>query len=391
MKPGSQPYLTTITPLRGIAALLVVIYHSSFWIGPLFPVGYSEFIESSWLWVDFFFVLSGFILSYAYENYIKKGITRKGFIKYMGSRFARVYPLYFVTTIWAFICAELLFHYATSIDPILAGVLDTRALPACLLMVQSMHTGFFTAPLNTPGWSLSTEWWAYVIFPFLLPFFISLKDWRKFAGVVLLVVSFILIKYLLGPISYAHSTTLNVMTDFGFLRCLAGFFSGMLLHTFFKHRSGYAIMKRDWFFVISSAALLVSMHFGLMDIAVVCFFPIIIISAAYNQTGIKRILDTKLFQRLGDWSFSIYMVHIPIFMIYILIKILKKPDLIADVSRLMIQKPDYIQNLVMTIVLVAIVLFISAIFYRFLEVPARNYFNKLFKTKKPKILFGTDS
>ncbi|MEO8862105.1 MAG: hypothetical protein ABI358_11815 [Ginsengibacter sp.] len=54
------------------------------------------------------------------------------------------------------------------------------------------------------------------------------------------------------------------------------------------------------------------MHFGVVDIIIIAFFPFILLPAAYNNTELKRILDIRALQRLGDWSFSIYMVHIPI-------------------------------------------------------------------------------
>jgi peptidoglycan/LPS O-acetylase OafA/YrhL len=72
------------------------------------------------------------------------------------------------------------------------------------------------------------------------------------------------------------------------------------------------------------------MHFGIMDILIVAFFPVIILAAAYNQTAVKRTLDTRMLQRLGDWSFTIYMVHMPIIHIFLIFRVLKKPAMYAD-------------------------------------------------------------
>ena len=58
MNTPARPYLTTLTPLRGIAALLVVIFHSNLMLMPFLPMGSRHFIWAGWLWVGFFFVLS---------------------------------------------------------------------------------------------------------------------------------------------------------------------------------------------------------------------------------------------------------------------------------------------------------------------------------------------
>ncbi len=387
MQTKSQPYLTTLTPLRGIAALLVVIFHCNLMFVPFLPPGYTEFLNSGWLWVDFFFVLSGFIMCYAYGKYFQKGVSKSAYKKYIGARFARVYPLHFITAIWAFVCAVLIVHFASHLDPFFAAIFNPKALPACLLLIQSMHI-YLTAPLNTPSWSLSTEWWAYMIFPFLVPYFIRLKNAGKLFTALFIIAFYIFLRYVLGPISmpaFRPGPTLNVLTDFGFFRCLAGFFVGMLLFTFYEHRAGYSVLKRDWFFVISFMGVIAAMHFGIMDIIIVGFFPFILIAAAYNETRIKRILDTKLLQRFGDWSFSIYMVHVPIIFSFTVYSVYKKPSLFSSFADLGSGKPNYIFGVIMCLLILLLTLSIAAIFYRFIEIPSRNYFNKVFNTKHKEI------
>jgi peptidoglycan/LPS O-acetylase OafA/YrhL len=176
-----------------------------------------------------------------------------------------------------------------------------------------------------------------------------------------------------------------MLTDFGFLRCLAGFFTGMLLFTFYEHGSGFNIIKRDWFFAISVIGLFAAMHFGVMDIIIVVFFPLIIISAACNQTAVKRILDTKVLQRLGDWSFTIYMVHIPIIFTFYTYYVIKNHALFADLQKLFAQKPNYMENAGMCLMIIALTLIVASLTYRFVEVPTRNYLNKAFSTKKPRV------
>jgi peptidoglycan/LPS O-acetylase OafA/YrhL len=279
---------------------------------PMFAPGEAKFIRSGWLWVDFFFILSGFIITYVYGNIFKESI-KAGYWKYIGARFARIYPLHLFTLVWSLACTLLILYYANTLHPFFATIYDPAAVPACLLLIQSLHL-YIATPLNAPSWSLSTEWWTYMIFPFLVPYFSRIKISGKILTFLFIIGVYVVIKYLLGPIAQPFPggpPTLNVIVDFGIFRCLAGFLSGMLLFEIYRERTGYAILKRSWCFVIMFVGILLVMHFGLDDLLLVLlFFPLTILTAAYNDTRVKRILDTPFLQRLGDWSFSIYMVHI---------------------------------------------------------------------------------
>ena len=73
--------------LRGIAACAVILFHSSFNFGSE-PI---SFVKNSYLFVDFFFILSGFVMSYAYKNKIAQGLS---FSNYILLRLGRIYPLH---------------------------------------------------------------------------------------------------------------------------------------------------------------------------------------------------------------------------------------------------------------------------------------------------------
>ena len=384
MNSRPQAYITTLTPLRGIAAIFVVIFHVNAAFAPFVPPNSTQLVQRGWLWVDFFFILSGFIISYTYTSYFENGTKFSDFKKYLGARFARVYPLNFITAIWCFILALVLHHYATSIQPAAYDMVNPNALPACLLLINSMHV-YTNPPLNVPSWSLSTEWWVYLVFPLIIPVFARLKKNGKIVALLVIIGLYIFLKYVLGPVSVEGKgdASISMTADFGFLRCLIGFMSGMLLYEFYKSRDGYSLFKNSWCFVLLFFCVLAGLHFAVMDILVVALFPLVLLSAAYNETTAKRVLNTRLFQRLGDWSFSIYMVHTPIMLTLISLQIKKNPDLLA-LSKKVVQ-PDYGKNVVACIVVLVLTLLISAFTYRFIEIPMRNYLNKLFKTKQPKI------
>lgn len=386
MTSKTLPYLTTLTPLRGIAALLVVVFHSNLMLMAFMPPGHTHFIENGWLWVDFFFILSGFIMSYVYGHKFQSGVAGPEYRRYLGARFARVYPLHLFTLVWAVICCTAIVRWASSLDPFFADMFNPRAAPASLLLIQAMHL-YRAAPLNTPSWSLSTEWWVYMIFPLLVPFFSQLKMVGKLATAIVLVAFYIVLRYGLGPMAapFPGHPTLNMVADFGIFRCLAGFLLGMLV--FELYRTGWAstVLKHSWSFVVFFGGSLLAMHLGIMDIVVVAFFPFILLTAAYNQTTIKRLLDARMLQRLGDWSFSIYMVHVPLALIFIAYRVRQQPDRYADFMKVISAPRNYQEGAIICVILVSLTLCVAALTYRFLEVPARNYLNSQFETRRKRI------
>lgn len=385
MEHTNKTYLTTLTPLRGIAALLVVIFHSNLQF-PFMPEGYTQLISSSWLWVDFFFILSGFVIAYVYSREFNQALNRQSYWKYIGARFARVYPLHLFTLLWALVVSIIIRNMATSLDPFFAAIFNPGAAPACLLFIQSLNL-YITAPLNTPSWSLSTEWWVYMIFPLIVPFFGRLTMRGKLLTLAGIIGFYLLLKYVLGPLeSFDGSPSINMITKFAIFRCLAGFLLGMLLHSFYQSRSGYKMLNNSWWFIVFSLATLTAMHFGTEELVIVALFPFVLLSAAYNTGGVKKILDKRPLQKLGDWSFSIYMVHMPISFTLDIWEVKKDPGIYKDFMAFISRTPDYNHGLVMCVMLVVLTLLVAPLTYHYLEVPARNYLNRLFAPKAQKVV-----
>lgn len=382
----SKRYLTTLTPLRGIAALLVVIFHSNLMAVAFLPPGYTSFVSNGWLWVDFFFILSGFIIFYVYGKDFQEGIQRKYYWKYIGARFARVYPLHFFTLIWCSVCTIIVISLASGLDPFIAGIFNLKAIPASLVMLQSIHL-FNMTPLNTPSWSLSTEWWVYMLFPFLVPFFLRLSSFGRSITFLLIVATYVFIRYYINPMGFngeGAGPTINVTFDFGLLRCLAGFLLGMLLYVLYETRFGFNVFKHDATFLIVSLAVILGLHFGVDEFIILFLFPIVILCASFNESAVKKFLDLRPLQRLGDWSFSIYMVHVPLIFLLWIYQVKKEPAIFADFIKLGQRPPDYVLGVVVCIVLVTTTLIIAALTYRYVEVPARNYLNHRFTKPKDK-------
>ncbi|GAA4394798.1 acyltransferase [Nibrella viscosa] len=386
------PYLTTLTPLRGIAALLVVIFHSNLLLSSFVNPEQTLFVKNGWLWVDFFFVLSGFVLAHAYGPSFQQQVTWRSYNRYLLARFARVYPLHFVT-LWA--AAAVILVIRSMADAMPDGTLpymqDLKAIPASLFLVQSLHL-YDWPMLNTPSWSLSTEWWVYMLFPLLVGPFFRLGGLGKvltMAGIVGLYLG--LMYYIVPHFGNRFYTkpgelnppSINTMADWGLIRCLAGFLLGMFCYELYRSRWAADLLKSGWAFLLFAVGVCVAMHFGIHQLLIVALFPFVILTAAYNHDFVKRLLDTWPLQRLGDWSFSIYMVHMPlIYTLWTIIILPQNRKMFFSFQALMAAKRP--PGELMCLLLVGLTLAVAALTYRYVEVPARNYINNRFGYRREK-------
>ncbi len=92
--------LPLLTPLRGIAALIVVLFHARLLLFPQWMesiAGHTQLIENGYLWVDLFFILSGLVLAHVYGEAFARTPRTIGYGRFLWLRLTRVYPLYLVT------------------------------------------------------------------------------------------------------------------------------------------------------------------------------------------------------------------------------------------------------------------------------------------------------
>jgi peptidoglycan/LPS O-acetylase OafA/YrhL len=157
----------SLTPLRGVAACLVVVYH----VLENYPVLQaragliSEVIAKFYLWVDFFFILSGYVIAIAYGKGLESAQMTQRF-HFLLLRIARLYPLHIVT-LFAMILLDIAVASASG-GSTLPFSLKSRSLatiPSHFLLIHSIgiHDGL---SWNMPSWSISCEWVAYICFAF---------------------------------------------------------------------------------------------------------------------------------------------------------------------------------------------------------------------------------
>jgi len=384
----TTPYLSNLTPLRGIAALLTVIFHVDLFLGGgniLLKFKDSFLINRMYLMVDFFFVLSGFIMCHVYAKRFMTSVSKNEFKRFTIARFARVYPLHLFTLLYCILLYGV-FLLAGGVDtsPMSLVSNDFKTIPSHLLLLHSMNVNeWFT--WNNASWSISTEWWMYMLFPFLVKPFSKLNAIGRIVIVLGCFGGYLLITYVIIPIVTVPASipfvavnpadlTIDVSYQYGFLRCLFGFVLGMMVYQGYQEQFAKKIMGSGSTFLILTLGLGLCLHFAVPDVLSVAFFPLMLLSAAYGSPKMDGFFGTKPMQRIGDWSFSIYLVHQPIaYTIVTIMSYLNPPN--PNVPAGPPPPIDMLTGWIICVIFVAFTLLVSYLTYRFVEVPARNWIN----------------
>jgi peptidoglycan/LPS O-acetylase OafA/YrhL len=295
----------SLTGLRGLAALYVVWFH---FVDPTsFSSSYRTFVAHGYLAVDLFFVLSGLVMAMNYKHMFGSGWSWASYVKFLGRRIARVYPLYVGATLFAY----LMFRWSNPPGGLRYGSLG-RMLDLNLIMVQSW--GFTRAfSLDMPAWSISAEWAAYLIFPLLLiPTLFRKPLYGWFAGALS---AAMLATMCLLPNTIRHSSDSARLLDFAnytfglpVVRCISEFILGLLTFRVSGTAFGRRVQGR-WFSVSIWIVLLVLLVTPKTDLAVVLAYPLLLLSLLSKIHIPARILSSSPFETLGILSYGIYLLH----------------------------------------------------------------------------------
>ena len=314
----SKNHYEILDGLRGVASIMVVAFHvlESYTGGNRLV----QIINHGYLAVDFFFLLSGFVVAYAYDDRWGK-MTLWDFCK---RRLIRLQPMIIMGSI---IGGALFYFQASGIFPLIGGtpvwkmllvmVIGCTLIPLPVSMDirgwQEMH------PLDGPAWSLFFEYIANLLYALVIR-----KLSKKALGVLVFLFACLLIHYLLmGPTGdLIGGWTLNeAQLNIGFTRLLFPFFAGVLLR-----RMGKLIRIKGAFWLCSLVIVVIlsvpriggSGHLwmnGLYEsFAVIILFPLIISIGAGSE--IKNRRSIKACKFLGDISYPLYITHYPLIYIY---------------------------------------------------------------------------
>jgi len=366
------PYLSNLTPLRGIAALLVAVFHFEMAIARFVPAKQTMFFEKSYLMVDLFFVMSGFIILHVYGDSFMQSITKINLRKFIVARFARIYPLHFFSLM-------LLVILVVAFSP--AGtypnLIETPAsIPTSIFLLHSYYIHKIYT-WNIPSWSISAEWAAYIIFP-LLALFINKKKAIAVVTLILFVAAaYLSIMYLLprrNPlypfIPVPHN--LNTTYDYGFLRGIAGFIIGMIVYKAYQLPSCKNIFQKDVSAVLIIAFVIAALHYAINDAWCVILFAAMVLAFACNGSYLQKACNNRIAGYIGDISYSIYLMQI--FLQEPFSKGLRLPGTIGFGRGK--QNIDFSSGLMYCILYLLLLIGISSITYYTIEQPCRKYINR---------------
>jgi peptidoglycan/LPS O-acetylase OafA/YrhL len=360
--PDSRAYFVALESLRGIAAIVVVIIHAP-WLNPLSK---TNFFQNGGLMVDMFFVLSGFVISYSYGKRLGNFAEVR---RFMLLRLARLYPLH-LAFLLVFLGIEFSRYAAQQAGVPMANppfqVNSFAALLENLLLLHAMGLQP-DVTFNAASWSISTEFYAYLLFAMLVTL-IGFR--RRFIVIAVALIAVSVVQLLNGGQTMLPDTAI----PFAFFRCVAGFFLGALTYQIYAHARPPQL--GDWYVTITAVmliALMTSPLTGYWSYAVPVATAALILSLAlYPASHIAQMLCVKPLIWLGKVSYSTYMVHSAV--LWFLRRVISRAfHLISNEGAetgLIQTRP--LLAVAMLALYVALVLLLSQFTYKLIEAPGRD-------------------
>ncbi len=368
-----RKHFAGLESLRGLAALCVVLYHVT-WLNPTSDLG---LVRNGPVMVDFFFVLSGFVIAHAYGHKIR-GV--RDLAAFMFLRLGRLYPLH-IAMLLVFLGFELLKLHGEAAASYSAAtpafsVNTPEAFIANLFLVQAVGTKFCYT-FNIPAWSISAELYTYLLFAMLsVPR--AAADRRGVVSAGIAAAAFIVLET--RPFG-------DAVCDYTLVRCLFGFFTGV---TTYRIYAGIDAARRadlggaaGWLQAFLVAALVVALSLGPTSgydaVFTFAFAPLIFATAIARGGPIQSFLHSRALLWLGRVSFSLYLVHSALNRI--IAKILMGP--FGFESRLPLNGEDlqiltdWRTGAVALTIYLVLVMASSAVTYRFVEVTGRQLSKRL--------------
>ena len=314
----TKPHYHLLDGLRGVAALMVIWYHV--FEGYAFAGGTTiDTFNHGYLAVDFFFLLSGFVIGYAYDDRWGKNFTMKDFIK---RRLIRLHPM----VIMGAVVGAITFYIQGSVQ------WDGTHIGISMVMLSLLCTIFFIPampgvgyevrgngemfPLNGPCWSLFFEYIGNILYALFIR-----RLSNKALTIVVVLLGVALASFAIFNVSGYGNIGVGWTLDGvnfigGLLRMLFPFSMGMLLSRNFKPMK---LRGAFWICTLVMIALFAVPYLegtesictnGIYEaFCIIIAFPILLWIGASGTTTDKK--STQICKFLGDISYPIYVIHYP--------------------------------------------------------------------------------
>jgi peptidoglycan/LPS O-acetylase OafA/YrhL len=365
--------------LRGLGAMQVVTFHYVLLTNS--GIAKLPIVYNSWVSLEFFFVLSGFVIALVYRNKVRDLRSTLGFVV---RRFGRIWPLHFVV-LTSFVAAITLINVALD-HPHWLNISTTDGPYSLVSLVSEFFLwnamGLWKEPnWYVPAWSIGAEFYVYMIF-----------------GIVCLVARRTLALTAAATAAVAIATLaswspsyLDTDSQFGLFRCMGSFFFGVVVLHCHQIAAGRWIQldnapKTAIGTVFEVAFLvLVATFCAYLDtltlwvpwislVSPLIFFWVVFIFS-FERGWVSYLLDRKMFRTLGDLSFSMYATHWPILILVLFGFWQLREKLGIDVGWWL--ENSRLISLLGFFPFLAIVLMVSRFTNRVVEVPWRSKFATL--------------
>lgn len=375
-----KKHFLTLDSFRGICACIVAFSH--FNANSIFNG--SKILDRGDIYVDFFFVLSGFVIFANYREKLRAGF---GVGKFVMLRFGRLYPLHLAVFL-AFVLFDVLQLFlnvdgAALYPPFSAPGEDIRAMVANVLLIHSLNTIDVIA-FNGPSWSISVEFYTYILFALVLVY--SGRYYRQATLAVAALSA--------GWLYYLHGE-LYAKLDYGILRCLFGFAcGGMAFEAYdrWKGRGQELIQNKSRINLIECLLMVVTLvyigwfSYGPASMLAPLLFSLVIFVFAFEGGRISDALKIKPFLFVGMLSYSIYMVHIFISGKFFALpaRLLENKlggDVSVKVGDMVLLGTDKMTGTLLEIFYLMVVIGCSYISFKLIEEPCRRWTKKFVSEK----------
>lgn len=284
-----------IDTFRGLAAVIVILFH----IPNSVILSGNQFLANAYVCVDFFFVLSGFVISHSYLSRMNDTKSFKAFVK---NRFTRIYPLHIFTLL-----LFLAFESSRYVVNEYFLPLNTPAFKDCTLssfignLTLTHSMGFFNyLSWNIPSWSISVEFYVYLFWAICLLIF------RKRLFLIGAVTFPFIIWFIIS-----HNGNIEYTYNYGFIRCLYGFLIGMYTHILSKKMKQLSFGISTYLEVLALVLTVVIFYSvtPTLNWLTPLWFSAFIIIFSKESGFTSRLLAHSRLRFLGELSYSYYLTH----------------------------------------------------------------------------------
>jgi peptidoglycan/LPS O-acetylase OafA/YrhL len=348
MKSNTRPYarFDALDFYRYAGAIFVALDHYLIVYLPVNPDLISYIGLQLQPLMGFFFTLSGFVITHVYQ----KITSRAEYIDYLKKRFARMYPLHAATLLIFVICPAFGIFQQWS-----GGV---RVIVPNLLLVHAWGVTH-RLTFNYPSWSVSAEWFVYLLFPAFVFMVNRLNLW--FA--LLIPCVFAVLNTCFVNAMGLRPWTIGTF-DFGCLRAVPSFIAGIVIYRLAIERLSHVVVP-SWLAHGAAIATIPIMLVGMPNQLALAMMVVVVFLLARTEPSSSGILSTPFFRALSNCSYGFYMLHVLV------------GELVIGQAGGILHLDQGIWKFILVPVALAATTVVSVLSFRFFEDPARRFLGQL--------------